>query len=209
MIALFLALNSASALSLPEVETSLIAYATEECEAQQVEVKWLGLSPDLPGGSDSVFHWSGSPCHSRPTLKLTVVENELPVGVWRFRPALNVWIEVPVAAEAIPVGSLVKAAPGVALIQNIQGQVVSDGAWIARVALRKGEPLTQRKLRVQPDIPKGSRVRIEAQHGALSVSADGKLMEDAFIGKPVRVLNLATRTTQRGRLVASDRVVLN
>lgn len=209
MIALFLALDSASALSLPEVETSLIAYATEECEAEQVEVKWLGLSPGLPGGPDAVFHWTGSPCQSRPSLKLTVVENQSPVGVWRFRPALSVWIKVPVAAEAVPVGGLVRFDSGLALIQNVQGEVVTEGSWVARVAIQKGEPLTRRSLRVQPDILKGTRVRIEAQHGALSVSADGKLMEDAFIGKPVRVLNLATRTTQSGRLVASDRVVLN
>jgi hypothetical protein len=209
MIALFLALNSASALPLPEVEASLIAYATKKCDAERVEVNWLGLLAELPGGPDSVFHWAGSPCQSRPALKLTAVENGVPVGVWRFRPSLNVWINVPVAAVNAFVGDLVQFEPGVVLVQDAQGELATEGSWVARVAIEKGEVLTQRKLSLRPDRLKGTRVRIETQYGSLSVSADGKLMEDAFFGKAVRVLNLATRTTQKGRLLTNGRVVLN
>jgi flagella basal body P-ring formation protein FlgA len=209
MMGFLLALGSASALSLPEVEASLVAYATSFCSAEKVDVKWLGLGAALPGGPKASFHWLGSPCQSRPKLKLTVVENGVPVGVWHFRPALDVWINVPVAAESVSAGEAVTSEEGLVRIQDVQGDLAGDGVWVARVSLKKGEALTRRVLKIQPDSVKGSRVRIETRQGPLTVSADGRLMEDAFVGKSVRVLNLATKSTQKGRLVALNRVVLN
>lgn len=209
MISFLLALGSASALSLVEVENSLVEYATQACSAEKVEVSWLGLRADLAGGADAVYHWSGSPCQSRPNLKLTAVEDGIPVATWRFRPALNVWLSVPVSAQDTAIGEVVHAEPGLVRIQDLHGEFPGEGVWIARVGLEKGEPLTQRVLRHRPDSPKGARVRIESKHGSLTVSADGRLMEDAFFGKPVRVLNLVTRATHKGRLVAENRVVLN
>jgi len=209
MIGVLLVLGSASALSLPEVEASLVAYATASCSAEKVDVTWLGLRAELPGGSKASFHWSGSPCQSRPKLKLTAVENGVPVGVWHFRPALDVWINVPVAAQSASAGEPVKSEDGMVRIQDVQGDLAGEGVWIARVALEKGEALTRRVLRIRPDSAKGSRVRIESRQGPLTVSADGRLMEDAFVGKSVRVLNLATKSTQKGRFLALNRVVLN
>jgi hypothetical protein len=209
MIGFLLALGSASALSLVEVENSLVAYATKVCSAEKVEVTWLGLRTELVGGEHAKFHWSGSPCQSRPNLKLTAVEDGIPVSTWRFRPALDVWLNVPVSAQDTAIGEVVRAEAGLVRIQDIHGEFPGEGVWVARVGLEKGEPLIQRVLRHQPDTPKGARVRIESNHGPLTVSAEGRLMEDAFVGKPVRVLNLVTRVTHSGRLVAQNRVVLS
>ena len=209
MTGLWLILSSASALSLPEVEAALVDYTRLECQAERVSVAWLGLSGELAGGDGAELRWSGSPCQSRPSLKLTAVEQGHPVGTWRFRPALDIWLEVPVAAEDFRIGDRVVTEEGLVRIQDVKGKPVGEGIWLARVAISAGEALTERVLRAMPDSPKGSRVRIESQHGLLTVAADGRLMEDAFFGKEVRVLNLATRNTQRGRLVASDRVLLN
>ncbi len=209
MIGFLLALGSSSALSLSVVEASLVDYATSSCSAEKVDVIWLGLGADLPGGPEASFHWLGSPCQSRPKLKLTAVENGVPVGVWHFRPALDVWINVPVAAQSVSAGEAVKSEHGLVRIQDVQGDLAGDGVWLARVSLKKGEALTRRVLKAQPDSAKGSRVRIESRKGPLTVSADGRLMEDAFVGKSVRVLNLATKSTHKGRFVALNRVVLN
>ena len=53
MIGLWLILNSASALSLPEVEAALVDYTLSECQAERVSVGWLGLSGQLPGNEGS------------------------------------------------------------------------------------------------------------------------------------------------------------
>ena len=206
MIGVLLALNSASALSMPEVEASLEAYAKEACEASDVSVTWLGLSDSLPGTEDAQLHWSGNPCQSRPLLKLRAVEGHQLLGSWRMRPALDIWTVFPVATSDSSVGEVVSSRLEPVLLQNIRGVEVGEGTWVARVSLKEGEPLTDRVLRRRPDSDRGSVVRIEIIHGALSIGADGRLMEDAFVGDDVRVLNLATRSTHTGRLVAHNRV---
>jgi len=209
MIGLWLILNSASALSLPEVEAALVEYTMAECQADSVSVGWLGLGGQLQGGDGADLRWSGSPCQSRPTLRLTVVEQGERVGSWQFRPALDIWITVPVASSDVVAGDLVPVESGLARVHEVRGETVGEGTWIAKVNLSKGEVLTTRVLRAQPDSPRGSRVRIEAKRGALTVAAEGRLMEDAFFGEEVRVLNLATRRSQKGRLVTLDTVQLN
>ena len=208
MIGLFLTLGAVSALSLPEVESSLVNYASQSCGAEKVEVSWLGLSDSLPGGSESKLIWSGDPCQSRPMLKLRAVEQGELVGSWRFRPALEIWKSVPVAAEDYRPDDPVRIETGLARLADIQGNPVGEGAWLARVPISSGDALTDRVLRRAPDSQRGSTVRVEARVGALVVGADGRLLEDAFLGEEVRVLNLATRSTQRGRFVVGNRVVL-
>ena len=208
MIAFLLALGSVSALSLPEVESSLADYATESCSAKKVDVSWLGLSESLPGDSGAKLLWSGDPCQSRPMLKLRAVEDGILIGSWRFRPALEIWKEVKVAANDAAQNEPVEAISGLARISEIQGAEVGEGSWIARTPIKAGQPLTDRVLKRSPDSDRGSMVRIEARIGSLVVGADGRLMEDAFIGEEVRVLNLATRSTQRGRFLANNRVAL-
>ena len=206
MIVLLLGLTTASALSMPEVEASLEAYAKESCQASDVQVTWLGLSNMLPGGQNAELHWTGNPCQSRPLLKLKAVEGHQLLGSWRMRPALDIWKPFPVAASDAAVGELVSTRVEPVLLKEIRGQQVGEGTWVARVALSEGDPLTDRVLRRRPDSARGSVVRIEVRQGALTIAADGRLMEDAFVGEDVRVLNLATRSTQRGRLVAQSRV---
>jgi hypothetical protein len=208
MMSLFLTLGTVSALSLPEVESSLVDYAVQSCGAEKVEVSWLGLSASLPGASESKLIWSGNPCQSRPMLKLRAVEQGQLVGSWRFRPALDIWKKVPVAAADYAPDQKVDSVSGLVRLSDIQGNSVAEGAWLARVSISSGEALTDRVLRRAPDSVRGSSVRVEARAGALVVGADGKLLEDAFLGEEVRVLNLATRSTQRGRFTAGNRVVL-
>jgi hypothetical protein len=208
MIGLFLTLGTVSALSLPEVESSLVDYASEACGAEKVEVSWLGLSESLSGGSESKLIWSGDPCQSRPMLKLRAVEQGELIGSWRFRPALEIWKKTPVAADDYGPDQRVTFETGLVRLADIQGNPVGEGAWLSRVAISSGEALTDRVLRRAPDSERGSSVRVEARAGALVVGADGRLLEDAFLGEEVRVLNLATRSTQRGRFTSGNRVVL-
>ena len=175
MIGLFLTLGAVSALSLPEVESSLVNYASQSCGAEKVEVSWLGLSDSLPVAPESV-DLVRDPCQSRPMLKLRAVEQGELAGSWRFRPALEIWKSVPVAAEDYRPDDPVRIETGLARLADIQGNPVGEGAWPARVPISSGEALTDRVLRRAPDSQRGSTVRVEARVGALVVGADAEAL---------------------------------
>jgi len=205
---LTLLFGSTAGLDMQEAERSLTTYAKSQCDAEKVSVSWLGLSDRLPGKVGMSFHWTGNPCQSKPVLRVRGVENGTLIGTWRIRPGLDIWKQVPVAAADTQKNQKVVAEKGLVLVQDIRGIPVGQGNWVAAKDLEAGEPLTDRVVRLKPDSLKGSVVRVESSSGSLTVASDGRLMEDAFLNSDVRVLILATRTMHKGRLVASNKVIL-
>lgn len=118
----------------------------------------------------------------------------------RFR----VWVDAPVAVEArapgAPVGPVSRARVDRA---SIIGRPVTDAASrVARVPLEPGTPLTDQTTRPAPLAAEGATVTLVAGTGPLTISATGRLLEDALPGQPVRVANLATGAVVQGTFVA-------
>lgn len=118
----------------------------------------------------------------------------------RFR----VWIEAPVALEARAPGASVGpvARARVDLASMIGRPVVDPEARVARVSLAPGTPLTDQTTRPAPLAAEGATVTLVAGTGPLTISATGRLLEDALPGQPVRVANLATGAVVQGTFVA-------
>ena len=57
-------------------------------------------------------------------------------------------------------------------------------------------------VRTAPDARSGDDVTVLVESGALRIQAPGRLMEDATLGEPVRVSNLATGAVMTGALVS-------
>ncbi len=128
---------------------------------------------------------------------------------YALRPSVVTWREVPVAAESVRAGEPVVLATARVSSDRLKSETpVSVGAWQARVAIAAGEPVTTARVRPLPDLRNGAEVRVLAGAGALQVRAPGKLMEDAFVGAPVAVLNLATKVVQRGTYRGNGTVAL-
>jgi len=187
------------------LEASLTHYVEQQCDAEEVEVEWMGLDPALL--PDGEWHWQGDPCRSRPNLFLSVVsEHQLKRRVM-VRPSLTIWVEVPVAAESTPMGQFVKPTLGKVKLNELVGDPVSE-AWRARVFIPKGAPITTAVVAPIPDATNGSEVKLIVQVRSLVISAEGRLMQDAAIGEGVRVRNHATGQVVSGILRDSGTVVI-
>lgn len=189
------------------IEAALVAYVTEQCGAERVEVRWLGLDPArlTPGGRPG---WRGDPCRANPTLGLTWAVGADPDHL-TVRPELDVWVAAPIAARPVARGELVEVTDGVVPLASLAG-----GRWdgepglalVAATALRAGEPLTRLNVQVPADAPSGARVDVRVRVGDLVVTADGRLLSDGTVGQEVRAYVDATRAVVRGVLVADDAV---
>ena len=186
------------------LEASLSHYVEQQCEAEQVDIEWMGLDPEM---LPEDWHWKGDPCRSRPNLFLSVVDNHQLQRRMMVRPSLTIWVEVPVAAESTPMGQLVKTESGRIKIKDLVGDPVGE-AWRARVFIPKGTPVTTAVVAPIPDATNGSEIKLIVKVRSLVISAEGRLMEDASIGEDVRVRNHATGQVVSGVLRDSGTVVI-
>lgn len=183
---------------LPAIEHSLAVYATEVCEAESARVTWLGVDPEIVRG---LYHWEGDPCRSKPTLRLVTEDSRLTV-----HPKLDIAVPVLVATAAVSAGDPVTWTEGTALLAQVVGDPVSEGEWVARIRLDKGDALTGAVVQAPMDAHSGADVTLLLSRGVLRVSARGRLLTDGRLGDPVRVTNLATGSPMNGTLVAPNTV---
>ena len=175
---------------------------------QDVEVPFLGMGRGLDCPEDARVEVTPSQGESWRGVSDLTVTGISPDGVscdrLRIRPRVEVWVPVPVAAAAVSAGQPVPVRPGRVLRSRLQGAVVSaDASGLeAKVPIAEGEPVTLLSVRPTPAARSGDDVTVLVQAGALRIQAPGRLMEDAAVGQPVRVSNLATGAVMTGALVA-------
>lgn len=189
----------------PEVAASLVAYATEVCRAERVEVGWLGLDPARLG-SGGVPVWSGDPCRAHPELKLVWAVGD-DVDVLTVRPRLGVWVTAVVAAAPAAVGEPIVLVPGTARLDT-PGATWPGGAAVATTAVRTGDVVSLLNARTPPDVVAGTGITVRVRVGSLEIRAEGRLLDAGRIGEPVRAQNLATDAVVRGILVDPNTVEL-
>jgi flagella basal body P-ring formation protein FlgA len=195
-------------LDLPPTEalqSSLVSYVQEECAAEEVEVGWIGLDPNiLPEGE---FVWQGDPCRSRPNLFLSVIRDHTIARRLTLRPSLTIWVEAPVAGKDTPAGTPVQPIMGRVKLNKLVGDPVHE-KWQARVFIAKGDPITTAVVNPIPDALNGTEIKLIVNVRTIVISAEGRLLEDGFIGDQVRVRNHATGNVMTGLLNDSGTVVL-
>ena len=73
----------------------------------------------------------------------------------------------------------------------------------AKVALYPGRPILASQLRAPALVERNALVRMSYAKGALRIVTDGRTLDRAAAGEPVRVMNLASKQTVTG-VVAAD-----
>jgi len=81
--------------------------------------------------------------------------------------------------------------------------------YIATRNLSSGRPVTTSEVMKKPDALEGTSVLIVYSSGGLNVSTTGDLMEDAYIGKNVRVKNTSSGKIVRGVYSEGRKVFVN
>jgi flagella basal body P-ring formation protein FlgA len=109
--------------------------------------------------------------------------------------------EAVVAAETIRAGSTITpdmlsladvAAPGA--IDDMRDAIGLE----ARVNLYQGRPIRPQDLGMPTVVERNERVSLVYEMGGLRITAEGRALDRAGAGEPVRVMNMASRSTVMG-----------
>ena len=76
----------------------------------------------------------------------------------------------------------------------------------AKVALYPGRPILLSQLGAPALVERNAVVRMSYMHGPLRIVTEGRALERAAAGEPVRVMNLASRQTVTGTVAADGTI---
>jgi len=108
-----------------------------------------------------------------------------------------------VATRVIPAQSVIVADDLTLVAADIPDALVTAEAALgleARVTLYPGRAIRAGDVGPPALVERNGAVVIEYRAGALTIRAEGRSLARATSGEPVRVMNLASRTTVTGRL---------
>lgn len=95
------------------------------------------------------------------------------------------------------------------LDETVPGAVATIGDAVgleARTALYPGRPILAAQIGAPAVVERNAVVRISFASGVLRIVTDGRALDRAAIGEPVRVMNLASRQTVTGTVAADGSV---
>ncbi|MBL8697277.1 MAG: flagellar basal body P-ring formation protein FlgA [Alphaproteobacteria bacterium] len=122
---------------------------------------------------------------------------------------------VPVLRRPMQSGEIIRAAD-VQLVEmrsdTLKRDVVGDAEGLigrsARRSLRGGEPVRENDIRPPILVARNSLIVITLRAGSMSLSAQGRAIDEGSRGDMVRVMNLQTRKTIEGQVVGPDTVAV-
>lgn len=79
----------------------------------------------------------------------------------------------------------------------------------ARVTLYAGRPIAEGDLGRPALIERNQTVALIYRSGGLSIATEGRALDRAAVGEPVRVMNLTSRATVTGTVAPNGSVVVN
>jgi flagella basal body P-ring formation protein FlgA len=95
-------------------------------------------------------------------------------------------------------------------LSKVRGEPIDDPKNLIAVRnISAGKPVTTADVMVKPDALAETTVSIVYDSGSLSVATTGELMEDAYIGKNVRVKNTSSGKIVRGVFLEGRKVLVN
>lgn len=114
-------------------------------------------------------------------------------------------VQLPVLARSVAPGEVIQQADldWLAIrIDHVAGNAVTDPKQLvgmtARRPLRSGQMLRLSDVAMAPTIHRGSMVTLLVQTSNMTLTAQGRALEDAAIGQPIRVVNPMSNKTLTG-----------
>jgi flagella basal body P-ring formation protein FlgA len=181
-----------------QLAEALLEYVARTCDVAEARVEWLGVPEARWPATDDAIRFVGDACRERPDLRAVWLGDDGERSLW-LRPVLSLWVDVPVAAADTPAGSEVEATLARVPWRDARGATRTEG--VARVDLAAGTPLTDGNVAPRVDAVAGAPVVVAIRRGALSISSEGRLLQDARAGEPVQVATASTRVVLSGILV--------
>jgi len=134
------------------------------------------------------------------------------VRKYNYTVSLTAYDEIYVASSSIRKGEDISknVAKERYDLSRVRGEPISDPeGFIATRNISAGRPVTTSEVMKKPDAFEGTSVMLVYDSGGLSVTTSGELMEDATIGKNVRVKNTSSCKIVRGTYRQGRKVFVN
>ena len=116
-----------------------------------------------------------------------------------------------VAARTLPAGTVIGEGDVMLVDAEIPEALTSAAEAVgqeARVALYAGRPIRSRDLGAETLIERNALVTLVYRSGNLTILAEGRALDRAAEGEMVRVMNLASKTTVSGRVLADGTIIV-
>jgi flagella basal body P-ring formation protein FlgA len=124
-------------------------------------------------------------------------------------------VQLPVLARSVAPGEVIQQADldWMAIrIDRVAGNAVSDPKQLvgmtARRPLRANQMLRMSDIAMAPSIHRGSMITLMVQTENMTLTAQGRALEDAAIGQPIRVINTMSNKTLTGVVKDATTVVI-
>lgn len=174
----------------------------------EVSVEKLGIS-GAPSDASWEVQLPNGRCWGAFTVRMDATTPDGKVRHYTAYTTVSAYKEVPVVDRDTRVGEQVSFHLERQQLDLLTGDPVApDEKWRAKVNLHAGEALVSGRVEPMPDALEGTPVKITVAAGALRIEAPGQLNGDAWVGRPVEVMNLATHTLLTGIYEAEGKVLI-
>ena len=192
------AVARADTLTVEEVRLHLQDFARDRLPPSVLDVTVEDLSLDEPQVVDGIASLRIRPGANedfigRVALLLDVVSENHVVATrnvsFRVRGEVPVWtVAVPLQRgqriDGSSLGGDVRDLDSLPADAILQGEVIADSDAARNLAV--GTVLCRSMLDRRPDLPRHAQARIVLSNGVLTVTCAGEMMQDGFVGEPVR-----------------------
>lgn len=116
-----------------------------------------------------------------------------------------------VAARTLPAGTVIGEGDVMLVDADIPEALTSTAAAVgqeARVAVYAGRPIRSRDLGAQTLVERNALVTLIYRAGNLIILAEGRALERASEGDMIRAMNLSSKTTVSGRVLADGTIIV-
>ncbi|WP_434628714.1 flagellar basal body P-ring formation chaperone FlgA [Chromobacterium sp. CV08] len=189
----------------------LIRQRLDEAGLARADIKLQLLPPrGLPA---CAAPWRADAVDSRAFSRMRF-DVSCPADGWRgsFIVRAAVTAQAAVAARNLRAGEVLRQedigweSRPVAEAADLFGQASPPLGLAPRTAIAAGQPLRRRQLQAPALVKRGAEVRIVARQDGIEVSTAGEALADGRQGETIRVRNLASGKTIRGRVGADGAI---
>lgn len=114
-----------------------------------------------------------------------------------------------IVTRSLPARALVGPADITTVAADIPGAATAPDQVLGlalRVAVQAGRPLGPDDVTSPPMVLRNQVIRLHYSQGGMSITTEGRALEQGALGQVVRVMNLASRETLAGTVLADGSV---
>jgi len=182
-------------------------------DVQIRDVEWANSQVVPTGSSKLSVEILGDPVSGKFPIRAEVFVNEKPSARFLATAVADDWREIPILSRSIERGSLINPEDIHLVRMNLAGQPADAVSAIselfgkrAKARLPAGDVVRKSFIDIPPLVPKGKRISVVYDRGALRATATGIALEDGFEGSRIMIRNENSKKLITGKVKNAEEV---